>query len=63
MSAIETFKDILLPFIETHAGISFENLQLFYGQQIREFHITKEMILFVLMVRLVFGRVYRCTII
>jgi hypothetical protein len=44
MSAIETFKDILLPFIETHAGISFENLQLFYGQQIREFDITKEMI-------------------
>ena len=41
---METFKYILLPFIETHAGISFENLQLFYGQQIREFKITKEMI-------------------
>jgi hypothetical protein len=44
MSAMETFKDILLPFVETHAGISFENLQLFYGQQIREFGITKKMI-------------------
>lgn len=42
--SMETFKDILLPFVETHAGISFENLQLFYGQQILEFGITKKMI-------------------